>query len=209
MSEPLLAIHDLQLSFPVFQGEVHALNRVSITVHRGEIVGLVGESGSGKSVTVMLAMRLLPANSYRINGGSVRLLGTGALNASEKEMRQLRGGAVYQSRYGGGFAALRSPVRDVRRSGDESGKTQQVLTQPRHPYYAIAAGFGAARRSFIRRRDSGQKRRAAGEPTAATGLLFSRPLPAGFAGLSAAAQNGRQRRRGRCWRAGVISPPAP
>lgn len=94
MSEPLLAIHDLQLSFPVFQGEIHALNRVSITVHRGEIVGVVGESGSGKSVTAMLAMRLLPANSYRINGGSVRLLGADALNASEKEMRQLRGTKV-------------------------------------------------------------------------------------------------------------------
>jgi peptide/nickel transport system ATP-binding protein len=94
MSEPLLAINDLQLSFPVYQGDVHALNRVSITVHRGEIVGVVGESGSGKSVTAMLAMRLLPADSYRINGGSVRLLGTDALNASEKEMRRLRGAKV-------------------------------------------------------------------------------------------------------------------
>lgn len=94
MSEPLLVIDDLQLSFPVYQGEVHALNRVSLTVHRGEIVGVVGESGSGKSVTAMLAMRLLPNDSYRIHGGSVRLLGLDALAASERQMRQLRGAKV-------------------------------------------------------------------------------------------------------------------
>ncbi|YCH29856.1 ABC transporter ATP-binding protein [Erwinia sp. PK3-005] len=94
MNDPLLAIEDLQLSFPVFQGEVHALNRVSMAIHRGEIVGVVGESGSGKSVTAMLAMRLLPNDSYRIHGGSVRLLGEDALHASEKQMRQLRGAKV-------------------------------------------------------------------------------------------------------------------
>jgi ABC-type multidrug transport system fused ATPase/permease subunit len=56
----VLSIDDLHLSFPVFRGEVHALNHVSLEIKRGEIVGVVGESGSGKSVTAMLAMRLLP-----------------------------------------------------------------------------------------------------------------------------------------------------
>lgn len=89
--EEVLRINDLQLSFPVYQGEIHALNRVSMTVSRGEIVGVVGESGSGKSVTAMLTLRLLPANSYRIHGGEVSLLGQDILRASEKQMRALRG----------------------------------------------------------------------------------------------------------------------
>ncbi|MFP1786176.1 ABC transporter ATP-binding protein [Lonsdalea quercina] len=94
MHDDVLNIDNLQLSFPIYNGEVQALNEVSLHVKRGEIVGVVGESGSGKSVTAMLAMRLLPPNSYRINGGSLTLLGQDVLNADEKQMRRLRGTKV-------------------------------------------------------------------------------------------------------------------
>lgn len=60
MTQPVLDIQQLHLSFPGFNGDVHALNNVSLQINRSEIVGLVGESGSGKSVTAMLIMRLLP-----------------------------------------------------------------------------------------------------------------------------------------------------
>lgn len=60
MTQPVLDIQQLHLSFSGFNGDVHALNNVSLKINRGEIVGLVGESGSGKSVTAMLIMRLLP-----------------------------------------------------------------------------------------------------------------------------------------------------
>jgi peptide/nickel transport system ATP-binding protein len=94
MSDTVLSIKDLHLSFPVFRGEVHALNRVSLEIKRGEIVGVVGESGSGKSVTAMLAMRLLPEGSYHIHSGQVNLLGENVLTASEKQLRQWRGAKV-------------------------------------------------------------------------------------------------------------------
>ncbi|MDN8598529.1 ABC transporter ATP-binding protein [Citrobacter sp. S2-9] len=94
MTQPVLEIEDLHLSFPGYKSEVHALNRVSLHIQRGEIVGVVGESGSGKSVTAMLAMRLLPEGSYRIHQGRVSLLGEDVLNASEKQMRQWRGARV-------------------------------------------------------------------------------------------------------------------
>lgn len=94
MSDAVLTIDNLHLSFPIFRGEVHALNRVSLEIARGEIVGVVGESGSGKSVTAMLAMRLLPEGSYQIHSGQVTLLGEDVLNASEKQLRQWRGARV-------------------------------------------------------------------------------------------------------------------
>ncbi|EMF0716441.1 ABC transporter ATP-binding protein [Citrobacter freundii] len=94
MTQPVLEIEDLHLSFPGYKADVHALNHVSLHINRGEIVGVVGESGSGKSVTAMLAMRLLPEGSYYIHQGRVSLLGEDVLNASEKQMRKWRGNRV-------------------------------------------------------------------------------------------------------------------
>ncbi|CAI0804951.1 ABC transporter ATP-binding protein [Serratia entomophila] len=95
MSEArVLSINELQLEFPVYGGSVRALNRVSLQVNAGEIVGVVGESGSGKSVTAMMAMRLLAEDGYRVTGGELEMLGIDVLAASERQMRQLRGARV-------------------------------------------------------------------------------------------------------------------
>jgi peptide/nickel transport system ATP-binding protein len=91
---PVLEIDNLQLVFPVYGGEVKALNQVSLSVNAGEIVGVVGESGSGKSVTAMMAMRLLPPDGFTITGGALRMLGTDVVRASEEQMRTLRGARV-------------------------------------------------------------------------------------------------------------------
>ena len=94
MSERILTIENLRLSFPIYQGDVSVLNGVSLHINRGEIVGVVGESGSGKSVTAMLAMRLIPEKTYQINSGTLTVAGQDVLKASEKEMRALRGDKV-------------------------------------------------------------------------------------------------------------------
>jgi peptide/nickel transport system ATP-binding protein len=92
MSEArVLSINELQLEFPIYGGSVRALNRVSLQVNAGEIVGVVGESGSGKSVTAMMALRLLAEEGYRVTGGALEMLGIDVLNASERQMRALRG----------------------------------------------------------------------------------------------------------------------
>ena len=94
MTQPVLDIQQLHLSFPGFNGDVHALNNVSLQINRSEIVGLVGESGSGKSVTAMLIMRLLQTGSYCVHRGQISLLGDDVLNAREKQLRQWRGARV-------------------------------------------------------------------------------------------------------------------
>jgi peptide/nickel transport system ATP-binding protein len=56
---PLLEIADLEVCFASRERTVRAVNGLSLTVRRGEILGLVGESGSGKSVTALAVLGLI------------------------------------------------------------------------------------------------------------------------------------------------------
>jgi peptide/nickel transport system ATP-binding protein len=86
---PVLEVADLCVSFRTETGTVSAVDRVDLTLARGEIVGVVGESGCGKSVTAMSLAGLLPG-SARLSG-SVRLHGTELLGAPESVLRGVRG----------------------------------------------------------------------------------------------------------------------
>jgi peptide/nickel transport system ATP-binding protein len=90
----ILSIDRLSLEFPIYKGAVKALNGVTLEVAPGEVVGVVGESGSGKSVTSMTAMRLLIDGSFKVTTGSLTMLGTDIVTASEKTMLGLRGSQV-------------------------------------------------------------------------------------------------------------------
>ncbi|MCL7939182.1 dipeptide ABC transporter ATP-binding protein [Halomonas sp. ATCH28] len=87
-SAPLLELHDLTIAFD----GVSVVERLSLTVKRGETLALVGESGSGKSVSALGAMNLLPPNA-RIEG-SRRLGDTDLATLSDRGWRGLRGGQV-------------------------------------------------------------------------------------------------------------------
>ena len=58
--EPLLVVDDLHTSFRTSRGTVRAVDGVSLTVNRGQTLGIVGESGSGKTVLARSIMGLLP-----------------------------------------------------------------------------------------------------------------------------------------------------
>jgi len=88
MPEPLLRLDDLTIAFD----DVTVVDRLSLTVQRGETLALVGESGSGKSVSALGAMSLLPPNA-RIEGGR-RLGDTDLATLSGRGWRGLRGSRV-------------------------------------------------------------------------------------------------------------------
>ena len=89
--DEVLAVEDLSVGF--VQDETRTvLARVSLSIRRGETLGLVGESGCGKSTLGRAVMRLLPANATM--DGRIRLLGADVLSVDERAMRRLRGGAV-------------------------------------------------------------------------------------------------------------------
>ena len=87
---PVLELRDLQTSFVAPAATVHALREISLTVARGEILGLVGESGSGKSLTGFSINRLISPPG-RVTAGEVLLHGKDILPLAETEMRKLRG----------------------------------------------------------------------------------------------------------------------
>ncbi|MBQ4193454.1 MAG: ABC transporter ATP-binding protein, partial [Clostridia bacterium] len=93
MSEHLVDIQNLRLSFFTPAGEVKALNDVSLYLDEGEVLGIVGESGSGKSVTSYSIMGLT-ADPGRIIGGTVHFNGHEIEKLSEKELRKIRGKEV-------------------------------------------------------------------------------------------------------------------
>jgi len=65
----LLDIQHLSVSFKTDEGRVPAVNDVSLTLERGQVLGLVGESGCGKSVTAMSILRLIPQPPGQIDAG--------------------------------------------------------------------------------------------------------------------------------------------
>ncbi len=103
-SEPLLVARDLVKQY----GSRRIIDTVSLTLHRGETLGLVGESGSGKSTIARLLLRLLEPDSGSVHFDSVNLL-----TLPSRDLRRLRRrmALVFQDP----FAALnpRMRVRDL------------------------------------------------------------------------------------------------
>jgi len=91
--KPVLSVENLTTSFMVDGAWKPVVQNVSFAVAPGETVAIVGESGSGKSVTSLSIMRLLQADTSRIDG-CVMLDGRDILTLPETEMRKVRGNDV-------------------------------------------------------------------------------------------------------------------
>jgi oligopeptide/dipeptide ABC transporter ATP-binding protein len=91
---PLLAVEDLRITFRIEGREMRAVDGVSLSVRRGETLGVVGESGCGKSVTSLAIMRLVQTPPGIYAGGRVMLEGEDLLKLPERRMRALRGGRM-------------------------------------------------------------------------------------------------------------------
>jgi len=73
---------------------VHAVNRVSFDVRKGETLGLVGETGAGKTTIAKSILRILPSPPAKILSGEIFLDGRDLLKVPEKEMLKVRGEKV-------------------------------------------------------------------------------------------------------------------
>src|SRR5258708_7113866 len=85
----LLDVADLSVRFATRAGYVQAVDRVSFTLERGEMLGLAGESGCGKTTTALALPRLLP-DTASMTGTRIDLDGRDLLTLSEHEMEAVR-----------------------------------------------------------------------------------------------------------------------
>jgi oligopeptide transport system ATP-binding protein len=92
MSEALLTVRNLDVTFRVSAGEVHAVKALDLDVAKGETVAIVGESGSGKSQAALAVMGLIAANGRAT--GSVCYRGKEILGRSRRELNKVRGSKI-------------------------------------------------------------------------------------------------------------------
>jgi peptide/nickel transport system ATP-binding protein len=90
MAERLVEVNDLKVQFATEDGVVKAVDGVSFSLDRGELLGIVGESGSGKSVTAMTLLGLTRDRNTRFEG-EVLYKGRNVLRMNEAELQQVRG----------------------------------------------------------------------------------------------------------------------
>ena len=93
MEEKILEINDLVVEFKTERAVVHALNGVSLTLRKGESLGLVGESGAGKTTTALAILNLL-ASSATVKGGDIKYHGKSVFQMNDRELQSMRGGKI-------------------------------------------------------------------------------------------------------------------
>ncbi len=90
MSNKLLEVKGLKTYFYTFKGIVKAVDNISFSLDRGEILGIVGESGSGKSVTSFSILKLVEEPGV-VEAEEILFEGKNLIEKPEKDMRQVRG----------------------------------------------------------------------------------------------------------------------
>lgn len=98
-NQSLLAVRDLSIRYSTAGGGVQAVDHVSISIRRGEVVGIVGESGSGKSTVALAVLGLLDQDTAALTG-DIEFEGTSLVNLPRRDWQGVRGrriGMIFQS----------------------------------------------------------------------------------------------------------------
>ena len=94
MKDTILSIRDLAVEYKTDDAIIHAVNGVSLDIHKSETIGLVGETGAGKTTIAKSILGILPSPQAKITSGTVEYAGTNLLQLREKEMRKIRGNKI-------------------------------------------------------------------------------------------------------------------
>ena len=93
MTQPVLSIERLEVSYSTRAGTVRAVRDVSIEIAPGRVLGLVGESGCGKSTLAFAVMNYMPSNAA-ITAGRILFRGRDIVRMDARELNRLRGNEI-------------------------------------------------------------------------------------------------------------------
>ena len=89
-----MEVENLTINFFTKEGTVHAVDKVSFKLKKGEILGIVGESGSGKSVSMLGILGLIKGPQGKVIDGEIIFDGMNLMKISEENLRQIRGNQI-------------------------------------------------------------------------------------------------------------------
>ena len=92
--EKILEINDLSVKYETGRATAYALNGISLSIGRGEALGLVGESGAGKTTTALSILNLVPQPAGKVTGGTVLFEGKDVFKMKQKELMDMRGNKI-------------------------------------------------------------------------------------------------------------------
>ena len=92
--ENILEVHDLHVHYKTDTGIAKAVNGVSLTLTKGESLGLVGETGAGKTTTALAIMQLVPDPPGVIENGEIIFKGKNIIYNTERENQEMRGDGI-------------------------------------------------------------------------------------------------------------------
>lgn len=94
MRDKLLDIKNLTVNYETDDETVHAVNNITLSLEKGETIGLVGETGAGKTTTALSIMQLLPERTGKIKDGNIYFEGKDMFKLSEEELMEIRGDKI-------------------------------------------------------------------------------------------------------------------
>ena len=94
MADNILELRDLTVEYHTDEAKIHAVNGVTLSVKKGETIGLVGETGAGKTTIARSIMRILQTPPAKYCGGQIIYNGEDLMAKTEAEMRKIRGNKI-------------------------------------------------------------------------------------------------------------------